>query len=239
LKLRLQKFLAEAGVASRRAGEKVILDGRVSVNGHVVQELGTKIDPAQDRVLVDGKPIKAKRKLYIALNKPRKFITTRKSESEDDRPIIFDLLPREWNNLFPVGRLDYESEGLIFLTNDGDFCLKLTHPRYETSKVYFATVEGKVDPEVIRKFTMGIYDKGEKLKAQKAHIISATKSQSIVEIHLTEGKNREVRRLFESQGYEVKRLLRTQIGPIKLGELKPGKWRVLTEPEIKSLLPTI
>ena len=236
MKTRLQKFLAEAGVASRRASEKIILEGRVSVNGDTVTVLGTQVDPQHDHVLVDGKPIKAKRKLYIALNKPRRYLTTRKAEGEDDRAIVFDLLPKEWGNLFPVGRLDYESEGLLFLTNDGDFCLKLTHPRYGVSKVYVALVDGKVEPPLAAMFTKGIIDHGEKLIAQKVRIISATKRESVVELELTEGKNREVRRLFESQGIEVKRLQRVKIGKIKLGELPPGKWRTLTEPEIKSLL---
>ena len=237
--VRLQKYLSEAGVASRRASEKVILEGRVSVNGKVVTELGTKVDPQHDRIAVDNKPVKAKRKLYIALNKPTGFLTTRKPESDDDRPIILDLLPKEWSNLFPVGRLDYDSEGLIFLTNDGEFCLKLTHPRYEISKVYVVTIEGKIEPAIVQQFTQGIFDHGEKLKAQKVHIISATKSQSVVELELKEGKNREVRRMFESQNFKVLRLQRVKIGKIKIGELKPGKWRVLTEPEIKSLLSAI
>lgn len=236
MKTRLQKFLADAGVASRRASEQIILEGRVTVNGDTVTLLGSRVDPLQDRVAVDGKLVKPKRKYYIALHKPRRVLTTRKAEGKDDRPIVFDLLPPEWNNLFPVGRLDYESEGLLFLTNDGDFCLKLTHPRYGVTKTYLALVEGKVEPPVIAKITSGVYDRGEKLIAQKARILSATKRESVVELQLTEGKNREVRRLFESQGFTVKRLQRTQIGKIKLGELPPGKWRTLTEAEIKSLL---
>ncbi|MBA4148383.1 MAG: rRNA pseudouridine synthase [Verrucomicrobia bacterium] len=236
MKTRLQKFLADAGVASRRAAEKIILDGRVTVNGDTVTLLGTRVDPMHDRVSVDGKPVKAKRKHYIVLNKPRRFLTTRKPEGEDDRAIVFDLLPKEWGNLFPVGRLDYDSEGLLFLTNDGDFCLKLTHPRYGVSKIYVALVAGKVEPPLVTKFTKGLMDKGEKLIAQKVRIISATKRESVVELELTEGKNREVRRLFESQGIEVKRLQRVKIGKIKLGELPTGKWRTLTESEIKSLL---
>src|SRR5690242_5119695 len=119
--LRLQKFLSEAGVASRRASEEIIQAGRVSVNGRVVKELGTRVDPLHDRVLVDGQPAKAKRKLYVALHKPRRYLCSRRGEG--DQRLISELLPKEWTELFPVGRLDYESEGLIFLTNDGDFCL--------------------------------------------------------------------------------------------------------------------
>ena len=231
--VRLQKFLADAGVASRRAGEQFILAGRVSVNGAVVRELGSKVNPGHDKVLVDGLPIRAKRKIYAALNKPIKYVCSRKDEL--NRPTIYELLPKEWDGVSTVGRLDFLSEGLIFLTNDGQFALRLTHPRYGVRKKYTATVEGEVTPAVTRKFIDGIFDGGEKLKALAAHIVSASRARSIVEVELGEGKNREVRRLFESQNFSVKRLQRTQIGKIKLGELKPGKWRTLSEAEIKTL----
>ena len=232
--VRLQKFLADAGIASRRAGEQFILEGRVEVNGEIIRQLGTKVDPLHDRVRVDGKPIRTKRKLYVALNKPRGCVCSRKDEF--DRPTIYELLPKEWDNLYSVGRLDYDTEGLIFLTNDGQFALHLTHPRYEIRKKYVVTVDGRVEQEMLNRFTTGVFHEGEKLKAQKARLVSATKSISVAELELTEGKNREVRRMFESQGKTVKRLQRVQIGKIKLGELKPGKWRTLTEPEINSLL---
>ncbi len=235
--IRLQKFLAEAGVASRRASEKIISEGQVSVNGKLVRELGTKVDPDHDRVEVDGRRIKPKRKIYVALHKPRKFLCAR--EEDSPRRLVGDLLPREWNNLYSVGRLDYESEGLIFLTNDGDFCLHLTHPRYGVRKTYIATVLGKIAPEAVRKLTQGIEDAGEMLKAERARIFSASNSRSVVELEMREGKNREVRRMFEAQGMTVERLQRIQIGPIKLGELPEGKWRTLTESEIKSLLPKL
>jgi pseudouridine synthase len=234
LPIRLQKFLADAGVASRRAGEQFILDGRVEVNGQVVRLLGSKVDPLHDKVSVDGRPVRVKRKLYIALHKPIGCVCSRKDEF--DRPTIYQLLPKEWSNLYSVGRLDYDTEGLIFLTNDGQFALKLTHPRYEVSKKYLATVDGRVEPAMMGKFVQGVFHEGEKLKARRAHLVSATKSVSVAELELTEGKNREVRRLFESQGAKVKRLQRVQIGKIKIGELKPGKWRALTEAEINSLL---
>ncbi len=235
--MRLQKFLAESGVASRRASEAIILEGRVSVNGRVVQTLGTKIEPGRDVVELDGRPLKARRKIYIALNKPPGFLCTRKDELS--RSTILDLLPTEWSHLVPVGRLDRESEGLLFLTNDGDFALRLTHPRYGVRKIYRATVEGKVESKMTRRFLEGIEDAGETLKAEKARIISANNSHSVVELELAEGRNREVRRLFASQELEVTRLQRIQICRIKLGELPLGKWRALTEPEIKSLLSPI
>lgn len=234
MSVRLQKFLAEAGVASRRASEEIIQAGRVEVNGKVASQLGTKIDPLHDEVTVDGKPVRTRRKAYIALNKPPGCVCSR--NDEHDRPTIYQLVPKEWTNLYSVGRLDYASEGLLFLTNDGEFSLRLTHPRYGVRKKYLVTVDGRVGPEVLQKFTHGIWHEGEKLKAEKAWFASSSRSQPVVELELAEGKNREVRRMFESQGLRVKRLQRTQIGRIKLGELRPGKWRTLTEPEIKSLL---
>jgi 23S rRNA pseudouridine2605 synthase len=232
--VRLQKFLAEAGLASRRGGEQLILDGRVAVNGQVVRRLGTRVDPLHDRVTVDGKPVRARRKLYVALHKPRGCMCSRRDEF--GRPTIYGLLPKEWADLYSVGRLDYDTEGLIFLTNDGQFALRLTHPRYEVRKTYRVNVEGRVEAEMLNRFTRGVFHEGEKLRAEKARLISSSLSRSAVELDLAEGKNREVRRLFESQGLTVKRLQRIRIGKIKLGELKPGKWRALTEPEIKSLL---
>jgi pseudouridine synthase len=234
LNVRLQKYLAEAGIASRRASEKIITEGRVSVNGHVVSTLGAKVDPGRDKVLVDGQPLRIKRKLYLAVNKPTGYVCTRKDEL--GRKTVGDLLPKEWDNLYTVGRLDADSEGLIFMTNDGEFSLHLTHPRYGVRKKYVAVVTGRVESFVVKKFTDGVIYEGEKLKAEKAKVVSANNSNSVVELELAEGKNREVRRLFESQGLEVNRLARIQIGKIKLAELPVGKWRSLTEAEIKSLL---
>ena len=232
--VRLQKFLAEAGVASRRASEQFIVDGRVAVNGVPVRLLGSKVDPAQDQVTVDGKLVREHKKLYLALHKPRGCVCSK--QDEHDRMTVYELLPKEWQIVNSVGRLDFASEGLLFLTNDGDFALHLTHPRYGVRKRYVVTVEGKVDGEMLKSFTSGIFVGGEKLKAERAWIISATKSESVVELELAEGKNREVRRLFESQNLLVRRLIRTQVGKIKLAELKVGKWRTLTPTEIKTLL---
>ncbi|NBR85096.1 MAG: rRNA pseudouridine synthase, partial [Verrucomicrobia bacterium] len=229
VQVRLQKFLAEAGVASRRAGERLIVNGLVEVNGKIVKELGTKVDPLHDLVKVEGRPVKSRRKLYIALHKPRGFLSTRSDDL--DRRIVTDLLPREWSHLHPVGRLDRDSEGLIFLTNDGDFTLRLTHPRFGVRKCYRAIVEGRVEPEMLKRFLAGVEHEGEMLKAERARIVDANNSHSIVELELAEGKNREVRRLFETQGLVVERLQRTQIGPIRLAELPEGKWRTLTEGE--------
>jgi 23S rRNA pseudouridine2605 synthase len=232
--VRLQKILADAGIASRRASEQIILAGRVTVNGEVIKKLGAKIEPGRDLVEVDGRAIRPRRKIYVALNKPRGYISTR--SDPEKRQTIADLLPKEWSHLYSVGRLDRDSEGLIFLTNDGEFSLRLSHPRYGTRKIYRVTVAGRVEPEVVERCLAGIKHEGELLRANRARIVSANNTQSIVEMELTEGRNREARRLFEAQGLVVSRLQRIQIGPIKLGELPLGKWRTLTEPEIKSLL---
>lgn len=235
--VRLQKFLAEAGVASRRASEQFIVEGRVTVNGETVRELGAKVDPARDKVAVDGRLLKVRRKLYVALHKPPGYICTRRDP--ESRKIISELLPKEWSNLVPVGRLDFASEGLIFLTNDGDFCLKLTHPRYGVRKKYRVQIEGRVNQEITDKLTRGIMHEGEMLKAERVRILATNNTSSVLEIELAEGKNRELRRMFEVLDRSVTKLQRVQIGPIKLGELRVGRWRTLTEAEIKSLLSNL
>ncbi len=232
--VRLQKFLANAGVSSRRAAEGLIVSGKVNVNGEPAIVLGTKIDPDKDVVAVNGVLIKPKKRLYIVLHKPPGYICSRKDP--ESRNTIYELIPPEWGNLYNVGRLDRSSEGLIFLTNDGEFCLRLTHPRYGITKTYIARVSGRVEKPVLEKICKGVYHRGERLRALKAKLISANSTNSVVELELNEGKNREVRRLFEAVGFKVNKLVRIKIGNIKLGELPSGKWRILTESEIKSLL---
>lgn len=232
--VRLQKFLSDAGVASRRASEEIILAGRVAVNGEVVRRLGTKVDPGHDEVALDGQPLRPRRRLYVALHKPRGYLCTRRDPAA--RRVIGELLPKEWAHLHSVGRLDRDSEGLIFLTNDGELSLRLTHPRFNVSKKYVATIEGCVVPATLARLKRGVLQAGEQLQARRARLLHANNSHSVVELELTEGKNREVRRLFESQGLRVVALRRVQIGPIKLGELPAGKWRTLTPAEVKSLL---
>jgi len=232
--VRLQKYLAEAGVASRRASEEIILAGRVSVNGETVRELGRKVEPGADRVVVDTQVVRPKRKIYLAMNKPPGLVCTHRDEHS--RPTIYSLVPKEWSHLHSVGRLDFASEGLLLLTNDGEFSLRLTHPRYGVRKKYLATVEGRVDAAMLGRFTQGVLHDGETLRAEKARLIGESHGRSLVELELTEGKYREVRRLFESENLTVKRLQRIEIGRLKLGELRTGRWRALTEAEIKSLL---
>ncbi len=232
--VRLQKYLADAGVASRRGSEEYIRAGRVTVNGQVATELGVRMDPLHDEVQVDGQKVEPLKKLYVALNKPVGYTCTRDDAHAAHK--IGELLPAEWTSIYSVGRLDRESEGLLFLTNDGEFCLRLTHPRYAVRKIYRAVVAGMVTPEIIAAFREGVESDGESLRIEEGRVLSATRGESVVELELTEGRNREIRRLFGSASMEVLQLQRTQIGPIKLGELKPGRWRTLTPEEVKTLL---
>ena len=232
--VRLQKVIAEAGIASRRAAEQIILAGRVDVNGETVRTLGRKVQPGVDRVSVDGVLIRAKRKLYLAVHKPKGYLCTKKDPFE--RRTISELLPAEWTHLTSVGRLDNDSEGLIFMTNDGEFALRLSHPRYGVRKTYHVTVEGKTEETVPRRFTTGVKEGGEILKATSCRVISTNNTRTILEVVLIEGRNRELRRMCSALGLIPVRVHRVQIGPIKLGELRSGKWRTLTETEIKSLL---
>jgi len=233
--VRLQKFLAQAGIASRRASETIIRDGRVEVNGREVTKQGIKIDPIADVISVDGQMIQPLRHHYVAVHKPRGVLCTRKDERK--RTILGDLLPPDWD-LKPVGRLDRDSEGLIFATNDGEFALRVTHPRYEVTKVYEVEVEGKVSHQVLRLFTKGVMHHEMMLRAKKASLLSSNRSRSVIKMELTEGKNREIRRMFATQNMKVIRLVRAQIGNVKLGELPAGKWRTLTKTEIESLKRT-
>jgi len=235
--VRLQKLLADAGLASRRASEEIIRAGRVSIKGIVEREMGVKVDPLHDTVLVDGTVVRARRKLYIALNKPAGYLCSRRDPQA--RRTVGELLPKEWDNLYPVGRLDLNTEGLLFLTNDGDFALRLTHPRYGIRKKYQISLEGEVDPKKVQQATKGVFHEGERLKAERARILKSNRTQTVIELELAEGKNREARRLFEAQGLTVLSLRRIQVGPVKLGELRMGRWRALTGSEIKSLLGNV
>jgi pseudouridine synthase len=235
--VRLQKVLAEAGVASRRASEQIILNGRVTVNGQRVSKLGACVDPRTDKICVDGRVLRAPEKVYLAFHKPKGCVCTR--HDEEKRPTIMDLLPREQASLYPVGRLDFNSEGLIFLTNDGEFSLRLTHPRYGVVKKYLATLSGPVTADMLAQVTRGVFHEGERMRAEKATLVSTRDNRSVVELELGEGKNREVRRMFETFGLFVRKLVRTQIGTVRLGNLKAGQSRPLTEAEIRSLLSNL
>lgn len=231
--MRLQKYLAHAGVASRRASEKLILSGRVSVNGQVVTELGTKVIPGQDVVQVDGKIVTlATQKVYYLLNKPVGYVTTAKDPQ--GRPTVLDLIPSP-ERIYPVGRLDYDSEGLLLLTNDGDVAYVLTHPRYEIKKKYLVEVQGTPNPETLLRLARGIKLADGWTAPAKVKLIRGSGETAVLTIEIHEGRNRQVRRMFEAVGHPVLWLKRLTMGPLRLGGLRSGEYRRLTPEEIAAL----
>lgn len=231
--IRLQKFLAEVGVGSRRTAEKYIEEGRVRVNGEVVKTQGVKIDPDKDKIEFDGKIIKLEKSYkYYMLHKPVRYVTT--VSDEKGRETVLDLLPVE-ERVYPIGRLDYMSSGLLLLTNDGDLTYKLTHPKHVIGKKYVAIIEPKISTSSINELKLGV-DLGI-YKTSPCHIklLKETNVSQTYEIIIHEGKNRQIRRMFEWAGAQVKVLKRIEIGKLKLGDLESGKYRSLTEQEIKYL----
>ncbi len=229
---RLQKVLAAAGVGSRRDCEELILEGRVEVDGKIVQELGTRVDPLTQRIRVDGTALPAPRRVYYMLNKPAGVLCTNNDPSGRARAI--DLI-RCNERLFTVGRLDQASEGLIILTNDGELSNKLTHPRYGIEKVYRARVAGTPEPSVLAKLKRGIHFADGFAKVSDVRIKSRVKQSTVLEIVLNEGRNREIRRLLARIGHKVLSLTRIAMGPLRLGDLPSGAHRSLTREEVKSL----
>ena len=232
---RLQKYMARCGVASRRKCEEIILSGEVSINDKIVSELGVKINPEKDIVTYKGNIIKPEeKKLYIMLNKPEGYITSVKDEK--GRKTILDLVKVE-ERIYPIGRLDYDSSGLILLTNDGDIYNKIIHPRVNIGKKYIATCRGEFSKEEIKRFENGIDIGGYITADAKMTLLDIEKKNnsvnSVVEIIIHEGKNRQIRRMCEALGHEVLSLKRVEVGNIKLGYLKKGQWRDLTEEELK------
>jgi 23S rRNA pseudouridine2605 synthase len=229
---RLQKILSRSGVASRRAAERLMAEGRVTVNGETVRELGTKADLATDDVRVDGVRVKAPREsVYLVLNKPKGVVTTRRDP--EGRQTVMDLVPPV-AGLFPVGRLDVTTEGLILLTNDGDFAERVAHPRYEVPRIYHAKVRGAPAPETLARLRRGVYVEGEKLAVDQARVLEAG-NNSWLELRLHEGKHHEVRRLLEAVGHPVSKLKRVGLGPLSVRGLDPGEFRSLTPGEIEAL----
>ncbi|MBO4638449.1 MAG: rRNA pseudouridine synthase [Treponema sp.] len=230
-KIRLQVFLAHSGVASRRACEQIIQDGRVTVNGTVVTELGTKVS-ASDTVTVDGKKIKPEsRKCYVLLNKPAGFVCS--SSDEKGRQVAADLLKDSYKErLYNVGRLDMYSKGMILFTNDGDFAAKLSHPSSQIEKEYIVETSQDVSPETARLLEHGVRIDNIFYKCVRCEILKPRK----IKIVLIEGKNREIRRMLESQNIGTKSLVRVRIGNVLLGELRPGEHRDLTSKEVDGLL---
>ncbi len=242
---RLHKVLAHAGVASRRHAEELIVAGQVRVNGKVVTELGTQVDPSRDRIQVNGKTIHTEHKTYVVLHKPKGYLSDR--DEAQDKPTALDLVPvRE--RLYAAGRLDANSEGLLLLTNDGDLAHHITHPRYEHEKEYLALVQGKPTEETLARMRHGVWYEGELLRADVVSIVrnldesvrqqhwdAARRDETWVRIVLHEGKKREIRHMSAALGYPVRRLIRVRIGPVELGALPVGKWRELNEREVKAL----
>ncbi len=236
---RLQKILSQAGVASRRLSEELIAQGRVQVNGVTVTELGTKADP-DDEIKVDGRRIQAqKRKRYILLHKPRGYITTR--SDPQGRPTVLDLLRGVREYIYPVGRLDYDSEGLILLTNDGELAARLTHPRHEVDKVYEARVRGIPDAHVLERLAKGVTIDDRRTAPAKVRLLdspnkrASENEQTRIELAIHEGRQRQVRKMFDAVGHPVVRLKRVRIGPIEDPGMPPGHWRDLTPQEIARL----
>lgn len=234
--IRLQKYLAEAGVASRRKCEELIALGKVEVNGQVVTVPGTKI-AGREVVKVDGREIRQEqKKVYILLNKPVGYISTAKDQFS--RKTVLDLVNTVKERIYPVGRLDYDTSGLIILTNDGELANMLTHPKHEMQKVYRVMIDGNLKEDDIKSFQAGIAIEDYKTAPAKVNVIETSKKDSIIEITIHEGRNRQIRKMFEMLGYVVLRLKRIAIGSISIEGLEEGKWRYLSKKEIDALKKT-
>jgi 23S rRNA pseudouridine2605 synthase len=231
--VRLQKVLAAAGIASRRASEEMIEAGRVEVNGEVVREQGRRVDPARDEIRVDGARVPPQRShLYLVLIKPRGVLSA--MADPQGRPTLATYVP-VGERLFHVGRLDADTEGLLLLTNDGDLAQRLTHPSYEVSKLYLAEVAGKVTDATAARLRKGITLDDGPIAADQLSVVQRTEQRSLVRVRLHSGRNRIVRRMFDAVGHPVRRLSRLAIGPVKLGDLKPGQTRELSREELGEL----
>ena len=234
---RLQKYLAEAGIASRRKSEEWIASGRVKVNGVVVTALGTKIDPQKDQVLFDDQPvvISGEKKIYLMLHKPEGYVTTAKEQF--GRPAVLDLVRDVKQRIFPVGRLDYDTSGLLLLTNDGELTYRLTHPKYDVDKTYIAKLYGVPDDMDLQKFRRGVMVDGRNTRPAKIRILEIEKDRRFctAEIILHEGKNRQVRKMGDAIKHPVAQLKRVATGTLTLGDLPKGAYRPLTEKEVQYL----
>jgi 23S rRNA pseudouridine2605 synthase len=233
---RLQKILSQAGIASRRASEQLMLDGRVTVNGATIRELGTKAEAGKDDIRVDGRRVKiAEQHRYLLLNKPRNYMTTR--SDPEGRPTVIDLLTGVREYVYPVGRLDFDSEGLLLLTNDGDLAARLTHPRHGVPRVYEAQVLGIPDAHDLSRLSRGLVVEGQRTGPAEVRLLPRGREAEHGTLVLTirEGRNRQVRKMCDAIGHPVSRLRRVAIGPIKDSTLKLGRWRELTGQEVERL----
>lgn len=232
---RLQKILSQAGIASRRASEQLMREGRVTVNGAAVRELGTKADPSTDDIRVDGRRVKlAERHRYLLLNKPQGYVTTRSDPQR--RPTVMDLLGGVREYVYPVGRLDFDTEGLLLLTNDGALAATLTHPRHEVPRVYEVRVLGVPDERDIERLSRGVTIEGRRTERALVQLAPVRRDgHATLRITISEGRNRQVRKMFDAIGHPVDYLRRVAIGPLKDSRLRLGQWRDLTDAEVASL----
>ncbi len=232
---RLQKLMARAGLGSRRENETVIAAGRVQVNGRIAK-LGDKADPATDQILVDGRPLHlaSENKLYIILNKPKGVISSLEDEMGQNRQTVRDLIPVE-GHIYPVGRLDKPSEGLILMTNDGKLAHRLTHPRYEHEKLYLVTLDGRLPDWALDQWRRGVNLDGKLTAPAPIELLERNEKMTRMRIILREGRKRQIRRIAAAFGHPVTYLKRERIGPIKLGNLKSGEWRHLSAKEVGEL----
>ena len=232
-KIRLQKFMSECGVASRRKSEEIIAEGKVTVNGEKA-EIGCKIDPERDRVKVNGKKIERPNKfIYLMLNKPRGYIST--MSDEQGRKCVAELVSDADARVYPIGRLDKDSEGMLLFTNDGEFANKMMHPSGGMTKTYRVTVRPSITEEQINKMMTGMMLDGKKTLPADIKILINEPGRVVLEITISEGRNRQIRRMCEGVGLQVARLKRISTGRLKMGMLQPGKWRRLTKAEVKLL----
>ncbi|MCB0377119.1 MAG: rRNA pseudouridine synthase [Bdellovibrionales bacterium] len=234
--IRLNKYLADHGIASRRKADEMIDEGLVQVNGRTVYELGVKIDPDKDKVKVKGKLVMAKPQLvYFVFNKPKNVVTS--TADPQGRPVVLDYFKKVKKRIFPVGRLDWDTEGLLLMTNDGDFANEIAHPSSKVPKTYHAKLDGIPNDEKLQKLTKGVSIVGGKVKALKVKKLSSRGSdkKAWIEITITEGKNRQVKKMFEKIGFSVVKLKRVSIGSLKLAGLKPGDYRPMTQKDLENL----
>lgn len=238
-RVRLQKALAAAGVASRRNSEQLIEEGRVEVNGSVVTEQGTRVDPVKDVIRVDGSRIPPPRRhRYMVLNKPRGVVST--MDDPEGRRTLAEFLPRgNKDRLFHVGRLDTDSDGLILLTNDGDFAHRMSHPSWEVPKTYLVEAAGVMDNKTLKRLEKGVTLDDGPVKPDRVKLVSRSARQTLLTVTLHEGRNRVVRRMFDAVAHPVDRLARVAIGPVKLGQLPVGESRDLTREELGALLDMV
>ena len=248
MKERIQKILANAGVDSRRNVEQMVREGRIAVNNKIIRDLPILVDAQKDRIAVDGEAIRLGKKrgepyagerIYILMNKPKGVYSTNVSQGVQKRAI--DLLPADFPRVYPVGRLDADTKGLLLLTNDGELTNKLTHPRFGVTKTYRATVDGYVTPETIEKLERGVWvsdpggGKGSKTPPIHLRIVHRDREHTVFDLTLREGRNFQIRRLFASMGHKLRELVRLKLGPLSIERLAPGKFRLLSSQEIRAL----